>query len=98
MVCNFIGELGRPKPVTPYLAAIAVQLEAEPFAGQIQNPSSRSGLIAFTLQSAIGADGEIATIADERITVCRVRPKRDRKTSRQSPGAFSSRMHRRRLR
>jgi hypothetical protein len=97
-LCNFVGELGRPKPVAPELAATAVRPEAEPFAGKIQTPSSRSGLIAFTLQSAIEVDGEIATMADERTTFCRVRPKRGRKTSPQSPGAFSSRTHRRRLR
>jgi hypothetical protein len=97
-LCNFVGNLGRPKPVAPDFAAAAVRLEAEPFAGKIQTPSSRSGLIAFTLPSAIEADGEIATMADERTTFCRVRPKRGRKTSPQSPGAFSSRMHRRKLR
>src|ERR1700722_8214717 len=41
-LCNFVGQWGRQNPVPPDPVAAAVRLETEPFAGQIQNPSSRS--------------------------------------------------------
>jgi len=96
-LCNFIVDRG-PKPVTADLAATSVPLEAEPFTGPIQFPSSSRGVIGFTLDSAIEPAGEIAAIPNERIAACHVRSKRSRRTPPRNPAAFSSRTHRRRLR
>jgi hypothetical protein len=89
MLCNLVVTWGR-KPVAADLAATAVLLEPEPFAGPIQFPSSSKGLIAVTL--------DLAAEPDERIAVCRVQSKRGRRIPPQGPAAFSSRTHRRRLR
>jgi hypothetical protein len=97
-LCNFVVDQGRPKPVTPDLAATTVLLEAKQFAAPIQFPSGSRSLIALTLDSAIGAAGEIATTATERIAPCRVQSKRSRRIPPPSPTAFSLRTHRRRVR
>jgi hypothetical protein len=97
-LCNFIVEPGRPKPITADLATTSVPLEAEPFSGPIQFPSSNRGVIGFTLDSAIESAGEIAAIPNERIAACHVRSNRSRRIPPRSPAAFSSRTHRRRLR
>jgi hypothetical protein len=94
---NFVIERGGPKPIPPDPAAV-LRLEAVPFAGRIEFPSSNRGLIAVTLDSATEPVGEIATIANERVASCRVQSKGRRRIPPQSPAAFSLRTHRRRLR
>jgi hypothetical protein len=96
-LCDLVLEQGRPKPV-PADPATSLLLEAIPFAGQFQFPSSSKGLFAFSLDSATEPAREIATIANERIAGCRVRSKPSRRIPPRSPAAFSSRTHRRRLR
>jgi hypothetical protein len=96
-LCNLVVTWGR-KPVAADLAANAVLLDPEPFAGPVQFPSSSRGLIAVTLDLAAEPAPELAAIPDERNPVCRVQSKRARRIPRQGPTAFSSRTHRRRLR
>jgi hypothetical protein len=96
-LCSFAGELGRANPVIPDPAGNLL-LGNIPFAGQIQFPSSRSLLIAFTLDSVNEPAGEIASTANQLLTVCRVHTKRSRRVAPRSPAAFSSRTHRRRVR
>ena len=97
-LCNLALTWGSLKPATPDLPANGVLSEAVPFAGPIQYPSSERGLIAFTLDCATEPAREIAAIPNERLAVCRVQSKRGHRIRPQSPTAFSSRTHRRRLR
>ncbi len=97
-LCNFVVEQRRPKPVPPDLAAAAVLLEAEPFTGPVQRPSSSMGAIASTLDSAAEPAGEIAAEGDPAMAACRVQPKGSRRFLRRSSPAFGSPTHRRRRR
>ena len=94
---KFVVEWSRPKPIPPPPAA-TVLLEAAPFAGPIQFPSGNIHLIAITLDSVTEPAQELAAIPNPRIAVCRVQSPRRRRVPQQSPVAFSSRAHRRRLR
>jgi hypothetical protein len=97
-LCNLVVEQDRLKPVPPDLAALAVPLEAEPSIGPVQRPSSSSGVIAFTLDSATELAGEIEAEGNETIATRRVQSKRGRRIPPRSPAAFSSQTHRRRRR
>jgi hypothetical protein len=66
-------------------------LEAEPFTGQIQFPSSRRSMIAFTLDSAIEPARDIAP-TKERIAVCRVQSRRGHRISGPSGAAAKLRI------
>ncbi len=94
-ICNFIVDQTRPKPVAADLAATPVLLEAEPFVGTVQFPSTNRGVIASTFDSPTEPAAEIPTIANEWIAACRVPSKRSRRILAR-PAAFSSRTHRRR--
>jgi hypothetical protein len=97
-ICNLVVEQGRPKPVAAVLTATAVPLECVPFAGPIQFPSRRIGLIPLTPDPATEHAAQIATTANEWIAACRVQSKRSRRIPARRPAAFSSRTHRRRPR
>lgn len=96
-LCNLVLTWGRPKPVATPLAASVVLPEAEAFTGPVEFPSSSRSLIACALDVAIEPAQELA-VPNERTAVCRVQSKRGRRIPSQSPTAFSSRTHRRRLR
>lgn len=95
---NLVLTWGRPKAVATDTAATAVLLEAVPFTRPIEFPSSSKGLIACSLDVAIEPAQELEATPNERIAACRVQSKRGRRIPPQSPTAFSSRTHRRRLR
>jgi len=97
-LCGFVGELRRPKSVTPDPAANAAVLEAKPFAGSIQFPLSSRSLIPLSLTSATEPAGEIATIANDPVAGCRVKSIHSRRIPPRTPTAFSLRTHRRRVR
>jgi hypothetical protein len=93
-LCNLVEARDRPVPVTPHPAALL--LEAAPFAGPIQFPSSSQDLIAFTLNSATEPAPEMT--AHQTMAGCGVPSKPRRRVPPRNPTAFGLRTHRRRMR
>jgi hypothetical protein len=95
---NLIVERGLLRPVPSNLPATALRLEAKPFAAPLQFPSSSRSLIAGPLDFAAEPAPETTTTAKDSFGACRIQSKRSRRVPPRSPGAFSLRTHRRRVR